>query len=155
MKFFRQLLALIYKTLLRDVRRPLHAATILLMPSLAGLGIKAIGDALAFSDTTPDDDYYNPTKSPLPSPATSHPTPSPTMSPTPGWEAGSMHCGEITCDSDGECNVDHGNIAVLLTCAAIFFAGSSFSSLMVAFSALEEKVRRIQAERARTRYTQF
>mmetsp|Transcript_8186 Transcript_8186/g.14861 ORF Transcript_8186/g.14861 Transcript_8186/m.14861 type:complete len:935 (-) Transcript_8186:1969-4773(-) len=142
-KFFRQLLALIYKTLLRDVRRPLHAATILLIPSLAGLGIKAIGDALAFSDTTPDDDYYNPTKSPLPSPATNHPTPSPTMSPTPGWEAGSMHCGEITCDSDGECNVDHGNIAVLLTCAAIFFAGSSFSSLMVAFSALEEKNKKL------------
>ncbi|GMI02525.1 hypothetical protein TrLO_g8520 [Triparma laevis f. longispina] len=64
------------------------------------------------------------------------------MSPTPGWDNGSMHCGAVSCEND-YCDVQYGNTAVLVSCAGIFFAGSSFSSLMVAFSALEEKNKKL------------
>ena len=53
-----------------------------------------------------------------------------------------MHCGLATC-SGGYCEVDNGNTVVLICCAGCFFACSSFSSLMVAFSALEEKNKKL------------
>ena len=46
-KFGRQLIALCFKTMLRDFRRPLHFVTILMLPALAGLGLKALGEDVA------------------------------------------------------------------------------------------------------------
>jgi len=119
--FLCQIFALCYKTLLRDFRRPVHFVTILFIPALAGWGVKAIFDATT-EDTT-DNEHV------------AYPTASPTAPPTPGWERNSMHCGELP----GE----YGNVSMLLTAPIFFFSGSFVSSLMVAYSALEEKNKKL------------
>jgi hypothetical protein len=64
--FIRQFLALTLKTVIRDIRRPAHAITVILLPSILALATaylnwqvnKSIGDVGIPSGSPPDDYIY-------------------------------------------------------------------------------------------------